>query len=310
MKALVIGGCGFIGSHVVDHLVASGIDTSVLDHRREAYRAAIAGVAYHHGVWNDPTTLSAVLDHGGFACVVHLGWTTTPQSASLAPTADAQANVIGSLRLLDTCVRAKVRRVVFAGSGGTVYGPSDRLPLSEREPTEPISAYGIAKLAVEKYLRLYQRDHGLESLILRVSNPYGPRQNPDRSQGAVAVFASRILSGRPIQLWGDGSAIRDYLHVVDVADAFHRAVTGPATGVFNIGSGLGTSLAELIALIERQADARAQVEYRPARPLDVPAVVLDRSYAERVLGWRPQTPFDAGLRTTIAWLRAQAGGAA
>jgi len=302
MKILVIGGCGFIGSHVVDRLVGAGISTTVLDHRHEPFRQPVANVVYHHGRWQDPNTIATVLA-GGFACVVHLGWSTTPASSNLDPSQDAHDNVVGTLRLLDACVASKVARMVFASSGGTVYGPSTRLPLSELQPTEPISSYGIAKLAVEKYLQLYQRNHGITPVILRVANPYGPRQDPRRSQGAVAVFAQRILTGTPIEIWGDGSVIRDYLYVADVAEAFVLAVTGARHGICNIGSGVGLALTDLIHAIERQTSIHATITHKPSRNVDIPAVVLDRTHAAALLGWSPRTSFADGLGLTIDWLR-------
>lgn len=307
MTTLVIGGCGFIGSHIVDRLAPRG-PTRVLDHRRERFRPAVPQVAYVDGSWLDAATLGSAL--AGVDRVIHLGWSSIPQSSNLDPAADAERNVVGSLRLLDACVGAGVKRVVFASSGGTVYGPSDRLPLDESHPTAPISAYGIAKLAVEKYLDLYHRLHGLSTLSLRVSNPYGPRQDPERSQGAVAVFAQRLLRRQPIEIWGDGGTVRDYLAIDDAADAFVLASAADAHGALNIGSGTGVSLTELVRALERQAGVAATVSYRPARAVDVPAVVLDRQRAERSLGWRPRIGFADGLQQTIAWLRARAGAGA
>ncbi len=308
MRALVIGGCGFIGSHVVDELVAHGVETAVLDLRREPYRPPLPGVAYHAAAWHDAAAIGGVLGAWRGDCVLHLGCTSVPQESNRDPASDAERNLVGSLHVLDACIRSGVQRVVFASTGGAIYGPTDRLPIGEGAATEPLSSYGIAKLAVEKYLDLYRRNHGLSFAAMRVANPYGPRQNPGRSQGVVAVFARKILAGEAIEIWGDGRQIRDYVYIADVARAFHLAMASSASGVFNIGSGRGMSLNELVAALEGRTGKAARVAFRPARSVDIPAVVLDHARATAVLGWRPEVGLDDGLGRTLAWL-AQAGAA-
>jgi UDP-glucose 4-epimerase len=302
MRALVIGGCGFIGSHVVDDLVAHGIETVVLDLRREPYRPPLPGVAYLSARWYDAAAIGGVLAASHYDCVVHLGCTSVPQESNLDPAADAERNLIGSLHVLDACVRNGVPRLVFASTGGAIYGPSERLPIPEGAATEPLSSYGIAKLAVEKYLQLYHRNHGLGFAAMRVANPYGPRQNPCRSQGVVAVFARKILAGEAIEIWGDGRQIRDYLYIADVARAFRLAIASDACGIFNIGSGQGMSLNELVKTLERLSGRTAQVTFRAARSVDIAAVVLDHARAAAVLGWRPGVSLDDGLKQTLTWL--------
>jgi UDP-glucose 4-epimerase len=309
MRALVIGGCGFIGSHVVDELVAHGIDTAVLDLRREPYRPAVPGVAYLSATWHDAAAIGGVLAAGRYDCVIHLGCTSVPQESNRDPATDAERNLIGSLHVLDACIRSGVARLVFASTGGAIYGASDVLPIQEGAATEPISAYGIAKLAVEKYLQLYHRNHGLGFAAMRVANPYGPRQNPGRSQGVIAVFARKILAGETIEIWGDGNQIRDYVYIADVARAFRLAMDSTSSGVFNIGSGQGMSLNELVKALERHSGNAAQVAFRAARSVDIAAVVLDHARATAVLGWRPEVGLDDGLRRTLTWLT-QAGAAA
>jgi UDP-glucose 4-epimerase len=302
MRALVIGGCGFIGSHVVDDLVAHGIETAVLDLRRELYRPAVPGVAYLTATWHDAAAIAGVLAASRYDCVVHLGCTSVPQESNRDPAADAERNLIGSLHVLDACIRTGVPRLVFASTGGAIYGATDRLPIGEGAATEPISSYGIAKLAVEKYLHLYQRNHGLGFAAMRVANPYGPRQNPGRSQGVVAVFARKILAGEAIEIWGDGDQIRDYVYIADVSRAFRLAMASGSSGVFNIGSGRGMSLNELVKALERLTGKTARVTFRAARSVDMAAVVLDHARATAVLGWRPEVGLDDGLRRTLAWL--------
>jgi UDP-glucose 4-epimerase len=302
MRALVIGGCGFIGSHVVDELVAHGVETAVLDLRRELYRPALPGVAYHALTWHDAAAIGGVLAASRYDCVVHLGCTSVPQESNRDPASDAERNLIGSLHVLDACIRTGVPRLVFASTGGAIYGPTERLPIPEGAATEPLSSYGISKLAVEKYLHLYRRNHGLGFAAMRVANPYGPRQNPSRSQGVVAVFARKILAGEAIEIWGDGNQIRDYVYIADVSRAFRLAMSSDSSGVFNIGSGTGMSLNELVRALERHTGKTARVTFKAARSVDMAAVVLDHARATAVLGWRPEAGLDDGLRRTLAWL--------
>ena len=184
--------------------------------------------------------------------MLHLVSTTLPKSSNDDPLYDAQSNILATLELLNSMVEERVRRIVFISSGGTVYGPPQYLPVDEKHPTEPLVSYGVTKLAIEKYLVMYRHLHGIEPVILRVANPYGERQRVETAQGAVAVFLDRALRDQPIEIWGDGTVSRDYLHVSDVAEAFALALvySGPHT-VFNVSSGRGTSLLELLRIIEQ-----------------------------------------------------------
>ena len=189
---------------------------------------------------------------------------------------------------------------MFASSGGTVYGIPDRVPIAETHPTQPICSYGIHKLAIEQYLHLYHALYGLEYCVLRLANPFGERQRADASQGAVAVFLDKAIKGDEITVWGDGSVIRDYVYVGDVARAFCLAVSrDEKAGTFNIGSGEGQSLDQLLDAIGRLLGHRLARRYIQSRAFDVPANVLDTSLAARMLGWSPRFTFDQGLRRTL-----------
>jgi UDP-glucose 4-epimerase len=250
--------------------------------------------------------MAAVLSPG--ATVVHLAWTTLPAASNRDPRADAADNIGGSLVLLEACRDAGVRRVVFASSGGTVYGPAARLPLAEEHPTQPLCAYGISKLAVEKYVALFHHLHGLEYFVLRPGNAYGPGQDPARGQSAPTVFTHRILAGEPVVIWGDGSTVRDYLHVDDLVEAIARVLASPtpATGprVFNVGTGRGTSLRELVELCGKVLGKTPRVEFAPARSLDVPANVLDARRLGQVTGWSARVSLPEGIESLArAWER-------
>jgi UDP-glucose 4-epimerase len=197
-----------------------------------------------------------------------------------------------------------VKKIVFISSGGTVYGNPCYLPIDEKHPTEPLVSYGITKLAIEKYLLMYQAMHGIKANILRVANPFGDRQRIETAQGAVAAFLSRALQDLPIEIWGDGSVARDYLYVGDVAEAFALAVAydGPKS-VFNISSGKATSLNDLITLIERITRLPVARIFKPGRAFDVPLSVLDNTLAGDELMWRPRVDLEEGIRRTVDYMR-------
>ena len=235
----------------------------------------------------------------GASVVYHLAWRYLPAVSNRHIEAEAQENVPGTLRLLRLCAEAGVRRVVFFSSGGSIYGPARALPIAETHPTEPLTAHAVSKLAVEKYLDIIARTDGLDYVILRPGNPYGPYQDPDGGQGAIAAFMARAARGEPLEVWGDGEVVRDYLYVGDLACAALLAANTPhSRAVYNIGSGVGRSLNEVIAAIETVVGRTLEVHRLPARPSDTPVNILDITRARQALGWSPQTSFADGLRNT------------
>ena len=305
-SCLVLGGAGFIGSHLSEALAGEGHRVRIFD-RPHVDRLPLfppsRGFEIFTGDFLNPQALAPALE--GTEIVFHLVSTTLPKNSNDNPVYDVESNVLGSLRLLELCREHGVRKLVFVSSGGTVYGVPCTTPVAEDHPTEPICSYGIHKLMVEKYLALSHRLHGLDYRIVRPANLYGPRQRLDIAQGAVAVFLDRALRDQPIQIWGDGSVVRDYVYVADAVDAMLKAASFEgAQRIFNIGSGKGASLNQLVAEIEKLLGRRVKVEHSAPRALDVPVNVLDASAAERHLGWRASTPLAEGLRRTCEWLRA------
>jgi len=303
---LVLGGAGFIGSHLAEALAQQGRPVRIFD-RPHVDRLPLfprtRGFQVFTGDFLNPQALVPALE--GVELVFHLVSTTLPQNSNDHPVYDVESNVLGSLRLMELCRERGVRKVVFVSSGGTVYGVPRATPVAEDHPTDPISSYGIHKLMVEKYLALAQRLHGLDYCVVRPANLYGPRQRLDTAQGAVAVFLDQALRGQPIHIWGDGSVVRDYVYVTDAVDAMLKAASFEgAPRIFNIGSGKGTSLKELVAAIGQLLGRQVKVEYSSGRAVDVPANVLDASLAARHLGWRASTSLEDGLRRTCEWLRA------
>jgi UDP-glucose 4-epimerase len=302
VKAVLLGGSGFIGAHLAAALTAAGHDVWNCDARPPIRPGDFAGHVSADLFRSGAADLSGVLS--GTPAVYHLAWRYPPAESNGQMAPDVEQNVLGTLRLLDACVRAGVGRVVFFSSGGGVYGPARSLPVSETHPTEPLSAHAISKLAVEKYLGLFAHIHGLDYVILRPGNPFGPYQDPNSGQGVVAAFLARTAMGQPLEVWGDGSATRDFFHVSDLARAALLAgETEHSRTIYNIGSGEGRTVRDVIAAIEKMLGRALEVHWRASRPSDVPVNVLDAAKARRLLGWTPHVSFEDGLRRTWEWFR-------
>jgi len=305
MNVLVIGGCGFIGSHVVDALVARGHSVRVFDRHFERFRPPLQGVEYSIANFADKMALAEAV--AGIDTVLHLVSTTVPGTANLSPATDVRDNLIGTIQLLDLMVDLKVRRLVFLSSGGTVYGVLGAESVREDHPLRPINSYGIVKAAIEHYLDMYRNLHGLDSLIVRASNPYGPRQTHLGVQGVISTFLYRLREGVAMEIWGDGSIVRDYLHVDDLATFCALAAESAVSGAFNVGSGEGTSLNEIIEILRTVTGLDVSARYKPGRPVDVPRSVLDITKATTHFDWRPRIALEQGVAQTWAWLRSTAG---
>ncbi len=307
MKCIIFGGGGFIGSAIADRLLQDGHELRIFERPRvEPYRAFSKD---EHVEWITGDMLSAhdVADAiHGMDAVYHLVSFTLPKNSNEDILYDAQTNLTATLHLLNAMIAHQVGKIIFISSGGTIYGVPEYLPIDERHPTNPLVSYGIVKLTIEKYLLMFQKLHGLRSIILRVSNPYGPRQRIETAQGAATIFLYRALQDLPIEIWGDGSVVRDYIYVGDVADAFSRALSYEGkTSIFNISAGFGMSLNQLLESIGGALGKPIHRRYLPARPFDVPANILDNSLAQQQLGWKPCVGFEEGLFKTLQWLQFQ-----
>jgi UDP-glucose 4-epimerase len=243
---------------------------------------------------------------GCHACF-HLVSTTLPKSSNADPVFDVESNVLGTIRLLAHAVQSGLKKIVFVSSGGTVYGVPQQIPIPETHITDPICSYGITKLSIEKYLHLFHVLHGLDYTVLRLANPFGEGQRVQASQGAVAVFLGKILRGESIEIWGDGSVVRDYVYIRDVVDALLAALERTTDEhTFNIGSGRGHSINELIDSIENITGRVADRRYLLGRQFDVPANVLSIARARELLDWSPKISFESGLKNFADWLRSRA----
>lgn len=303
MRCLVLGGCGFLGSHLVDGLLDKGyeivvfdkvdVDTKNINHNLNKIDLIEGDFANK----NDLQRAIRDIDY-----IFHFIGTTLPESSTKNPVYDIETNVISSINLLEIAKSGNVKKIIFASSGGTIYGIPQKVPIPEDHPTNPICAYGISKLMIEKYLHLYFSLHGLDYVSLRFSNAYGERQDPDKSQGVIGVFLEKIIRGDPINIWGDGKVVRDYIYVKDIVDACLKASELKQTKyhIFNIGSGNGISLNELIEIIRKGAGKEIKVKYTQGRKIDVPINILDTTLAKKVFGWKPKVLIEQGIKTVLS----------
>jgi UDP-glucose 4-epimerase len=300
MRCVVLGGGGFIGTNLCRRL-AGRVSALRAFGRRQSFPKALEGIDWFQGDFNDPSSIAAAIE--GYDTVFHLISATTPAIANVDKIADLRSNVASTLHLLEACRAEGVDRVIFVSSGGTIYGIPQQFPTNEDAPCWPISAYGVSKLAIERYLYLFDYLHKLDYRVLRVSNPFGPYQFATKNQGVIAAFLKCAIAGQSLQVWGDGTVSRDYLYVDDVSQALELAAIheGPDR-IFNVGSGVARSLNEVIEAIRMITNVRLKVEYRKARLVDVPATALDITRAHFGLSWSPETDFTEGLRRTLAWM--------
>lgn len=297
-RTAIIGGAGFIGTALAARLIEAGQSVHVLDLPSRLERAApflrdATSVAFD---FPDLGGLNAALD--GASAVVHLACTTTPASSMSPLSRDAMENIAPSVAIFEAAGRAGVKRVLFSSSGGTVYGNPERVPVREDDAGGALSGYGVSKLAIESYLRLEAQQAGFDGVSLRIGNPYGPYQLQGTSIGVIARFLSDVRDGRPLEVWGDGSVIRDYIYIDDVVQAMQVAIEAPTmpSGIYNIGSAEGKSLNEIIEVVADVTGRAPQVNYTPARGFDVAAIVLDNRLFRDTTGWAPQTSLSAGVR--------------
>ncbi len=304
MRCCLIGGSGFIGSHLASLLAASGRELIVVGRSAAPIRKLPLGAKYVCGDYGDPQLLRKLVSQTDE--VVDLAYATVPQTSFADPIFDIQANLLPSVSMLRSAAEAGLRRVVLVSSGGTVYGVARSLPINEEHPTDPISPYGITKLTIEKYGLMLRRLTGLPMIIVRPGNAFGPGQIPEAGQGFIATAIARILSNREVTIYGQEGAIRDYVHVTDVARGITSALEHGQPGrCYNIGTGVGKSNLDVLRTIEPLASTHGRrIELRVAerRGFDVPVNILDSSRLREVSGWIPRVPFEAGIEETWNFL--------
>ena len=300
MRVLVLGGNGFIGTHLVEALVAGGTHVRVLSRSGSRHVQPFHGVDYRYADFADSVSVAESLVD--MDIVVHLISTTVPATANLDPLADITGNLLPTVRLLQQMRDIGVPRLVFLSSGGTVYGNAKSVPIPEEHERNPLSSYGIVKVAIENYIAMFSSQYGLRSLVLRVSNPYGPLQGHLGIQGVIPTFFQRILAGDEIRIWGDGSNVRDYLYISDLVSSIVLSINQDLAGVYNVGSGQGVSLRDVVSLIEEITGISANVEYLPPRGFDVRKVVLDISKVRQAIDWAPVVSLREGCERYWKWV--------
>jgi UDP-glucose 4-epimerase len=298
-RILVTGGAGFIGSNVADSLVAAGHDVAVVDNLSTGRREFVPPQAqfFHYDV-NSPEAAELIRSFRPEALVHHAAQMNVRFSVA-DPVADARENILGSLNLLQAAIEAKVKKVIFASTGGAIYGDAAPIPARETDAPWPDSPYGIAKLAVEHYLRYYQREHGLITLCLRYANVYGPRQNGQGEAGVVAIFIEKFLAGQQPLINGDGLQTRDFVYVGDVVAANLSALNYPMSGTFNIGTGRETDILTIYLRLQEIAQSPLGPVHGPAKPGEQRRSALDSALALEKLGWQPTVALEDGLARTF-----------
>lgn len=307
MRVVIVGGAGFIGKNLSIQLVNQGYEVVIIDRPGNDFeeKALELGIKYIDCDYITGNSLKESIQEDD--CVIHLVSTSVPNSSNQDIYIDAQNNILPAIRLLDICKQKKVRKVIYASSGGTVYGIPQFLPIDELHVTNPTSAYGIHKLTVEKYMLLYKELFELNVCILRIANPYGPGQIPFRGQGVVATFLASVLLNKEIQVWGDGNSVRDYIYIDDLGKAFIKAIEYSGNEVvFNIGSGIGISVKEILEIIDCNINAVVNVKYIPAKIVDVKSNILKCEKASKILNWRVNTDIKEGVQKMIeSWDESQ-----
>jgi UDP-glucose 4-epimerase len=292
-----------LGSHIVDKFLREKHDVTVYDLYPERFRRSPSGIKFVTGDFGNVGALDELIATG-FDAVIHCVSTTTPKSSNESPEFDIQSNVIGTLYLLDICSRRSIGKLVFLSSGGTVYGDIGDLDLvDETHAVRPMCSYGVSKLSIEHYLDVYKHLRGLNYVALRLSNPYGERQSPLRALGALTVFLHRTLKRQCVEVWGDGSVTRDFIYVGDVANAVYLATVNPISGIFNVGTGTGLSLRDILTHISQVVGFEPSVTWLASRSFDVPRIVLNSAKLRSATEWKHVTTLEDGIKITADWLR-------
>jgi len=300
MNILVIGGNGFIGSHLVDHLLVKGHKVRVFDVSYERYRKPLKGVDYRISTLeNIPDLYESMLD---IDIIFHLASASVPSTSNIDTVSDINKNLIPTLNILNLSVKLGIKRIVYFSSGGAVYGNSLAETINENHLLKPISSYGIVKATIEMYLSLYKRLYGIRPLILRPSNPYGPRQGHFIAQGVISTFLRKIQTNESITIFGDGNSTKDYIYIKDLINLSYELSISKENGIFNLGSGIGTSINQIIDQIKKTTNSIPLISNIDKQIYDVDHFVLDISKTSDILGEYPLTSLADGVSKTWEWL--------
>ena len=309
MNIILLGAAGFIGTNLVIELAKDKNNCiTVVDYNRAHFKAVddmrFSNVDFIESDMTDKTNYEELIK--GQDIVYHLMSTTVPTTSNQAIAAEIQANVVLSANLLESCVHQGVKKIIFLSSGGTVYGKESKCPLNEKTPTNPITSYGVQKVTIEKLIYLYNYMYGLDYRIIRLTNPYGPYQRPNGVLGAVTTFTYKALQGEEIQVYGDGSVVRDFIYIDDAVRGILKIAKGnDRHHTFNLGCGYGTSIKKVLETIEKALDIKLNVKYTAARKVDVPVNYLDIKRFETAYGSLNPISLEEGVKKTAEFMRKQ-----
>jgi len=304
MKVLIIGGAGFIGSNIADLLIENGHKVVIVDNLSSGKKENVnKKAAFYKADICDKKKLAAVFAKEKPQAVIHNAAQIDVRKSVSDPFYDAQINILGSLNVLSECVKNKVRKIIFASSGGTIYGECGSKAPDEKSFPNPISPYGIAKHSVENYIKFFSLIYGLKYSILRYANIYGIRQDPYGEAGVVAIFAGRMLKGDEVFVFGDGKQTRDYVYVADAANANLKALTKGDNEIINIGTSKTTSVNELVKIMSKVANYKKAAIHKPKRDGEIFKSFLNMKKAQKVLGWKPKVSIKDGIAKTVAYFK-------
>ncbi len=300
-KILVTGGAGFIGSNVADRFIKDGHKVVIIDNLSTGVEANLNKKAKFHKLDIRSAVIDKIFEREKPEVLCHHAAQIDVRKSTDDPIFDAEVNIIGSLNLFNSCVKHKVKKVIFASTGGAIYGEQDYFPADENHPANPVSPYGVAKLTIEKYLHFYKEVYGINFVALRYANVYGPRQNPFGEAGVVAIFTERLLENKKAIINGDGKQTRDFVFVQDVVESNVLALKYPQSDIFNIGTGIETDINHIFRTLKKEAGSKQKELHGPAKSGEQQRSVIECLKAKRVLKWKPRYNLEEGIARTVQY---------
>ncbi|MGB2805109.1 MAG: NAD-dependent epimerase/dehydratase family protein [Candidatus Zixiibacteriota bacterium] len=303
MKIIVTGGAGFIGSNAADRFIQEGHEVTIIDNLSTGVESNVNRMARFFKVDIRSAVIGNIFEKIKPEVLCHHAAQIDVRKSTDDPIFDADVNILGSLNLLNACVKHKVKKVIFASTGGAIYGEQDYFPADEKHPARPLCPYGVTKLTIEKYLHFYRETHGIEHVCLRYANVYGPRQNPFGEAGVVAILAERLLSGKEAVINGDGKRTRDFVFVDDVVESNLLALKYPKSDIFNIGTGIETDINSIFRILRETTGSKQKEIHAPPKPGEQERSVLDYYKAQRLLKWKPKCEISEGMARTVEFFQ-------
>jgi UDP-glucose 4-epimerase len=303
VKILVTGGAGFIGSNLADSFIREGHQVTIVDNLSTGLESNVNKKAKFFKVDIRSAVMDKIFERTKPDVLCHHAAQIDVRKSTADPIFDAEVNIVGSLNLLNACVKHQVKKVIFASTGGAIYGEQDYFPADENHPADPLSPYGVAKLTIEKYLHFYRETYGIDFVSLRYANVYGPRQNPFGEAGVVAIFTERLLANKETIINGDGTQTRDFVFVDDVVESNLLALNYPKSDIFNIGTGKETDINCIFRLLKKITGSKQKEIHGPAKPGEQQRSVLDFSKAARILKWKPKYTLQEGITKTVEFFQ-------